>query len=175
MVQGGIVVAQPGLTHKIISTASDQQSLGKPVFHITDGHVEARHTGLPLVTHTVPHVMVSSTLTPRMSNLNISKAASLQLPKPVDVEKCTGKRDQSAQTEEGGHLSQHVLPETMSAKTDRSFEDELCKEAAAGQQHDAFRSLDQSKQSAAVNTQIRASNRYHEHVGMPASDREVKL
>ena len=146
------------MAQKIVSTASDQQSLGEPV--------------LPLVTHTVPHEMMSSTLTSQINNLtsqlgnlNIPKAASMQIQEPVDVKKCTG-------------FTQHVLPVTTSAQStgNRSFANELCREASAGQHHNAFRSLDHSKQSTAVNTQVRASNRHHEHLAVFAvSNHQVKL
>ena len=91
-----MVLDQRVLVPKFVSTASDQQGLGKSVFHLTNGHVEARHTGLPLVTHVVPQTGVSSTLAPQMNSLKISKALPQQ---PVFAV----KRDQSAQTDEESH------------------------------------------------------------------------
>ena len=114
-------------------------------------------------------------ITSPTSNLNISKADFMQLQKPVNAEKCTGKRYQSAPiAEEDRELSQHVLPVRMSSQSDRCFSDELCKDTP-GQQHDVFRSLDQSKQSSDVNTQVSTPNRHHEHVGTSASDCEATL
>ena len=99
MVPGGIVA--PGVVPRtIITTASNQQFLGNAVFHIADGHTAARHAGLPLVAQSVPHVIVSSTLTPQMNNLNISNAATTHSHKPVYLEKSAEKRNQSSQTEE---------------------------------------------------------------------------
>jgi len=148
VVPGGIVT--PGaMPRAIITTPSDQQFLGKAVFHIADGRTTARHAGLPLVAQSVPHVMVSSTLTPQMNNLNISNAASAHSQKPVYLEKSTEKRDQSAQTEENRDLSErvHLVTEVSQCDRDRVYAADSSKKAATGQQHVSSRFPDQSKQS----------------------------
>ena len=184
MVPGGII--QPGMIPRsIISTASDQQSSGKAVFHIADGRdTNARQTRLPLIAHSVPHVIVSSTLTPQMDSLNISNAASLQKPS-VYVEKSAGKRDQSAQTTEGRDSCEHVLPTTAAAQSDRHFHDESFKKEATGLQHGVgFGSVDQSKHSLHKNVgsqvvkkraYVNAADREHQHEleGRSASEHEV--
>ncbi|XP_073227617.1 uncharacterized protein [Porites lutea] len=76
MVGPGVLIAQSGL---------------RP-----NGLVEARHTGLPFVTHAVQQTMVSSSLTPSMNKLKISLENPQLLQKQVNTE----KRDQSAQTVE---------------------------------------------------------------------------
>ena len=95
MVQG-MVLDQRVLVPKFVSTTSDQQGLGKSVFHLTNDHVEARHTGLPLVTHAVPQTGVSSILTPQMNSLKISKG-------PPQQSVFAERRDQSAQTDDKSH------------------------------------------------------------------------
>ena len=76
MVGPGVLIAQSGL---------------RP-----NGLVEARHTGLPFVTHAVQQTVVSSSLTPSMNKLKISLENPQVLKKQVNAE----KRDQSAQTVE---------------------------------------------------------------------------
>ena len=147
MVPSGIVA--PGVVPRtIITTASDQQFLGNAVFHIADGRTAARHAGLPLVAQSVPHVIVSSTLTPQMNNLNISNAAATHSHKPVYLEKSGEKRNQSSQTEENIDSSEcvHMVTAASQCDGDGSFPVDSSKKAATGQQHVAFRFPDQSKQ-----------------------------
>lgn len=119
MVQG-MVLDQRVLVPKFVSTASDQQGLGKSVFHLSNGHVEARHTGLPLVTHVVPQTGVSSTLTPQMNSLKISKGPPQQ---PVFAE----KRDQCARTDQ----ESHGLKATASVSDSELFLVKLQRKAAS--------------------------------------------
>ena len=105
----GLVIAQPGLGRQFVTTASDQQSLGKPLVQLPSSHVEARHTRLPFVTPAMPPQTVVS----RMNDLKISGGTSQLLQKPVYAE----KRDQSAQTVEGRGLltcDSHSLPAAAS-------------------------------------------------------------
>ena len=105
MVGPGVLIAQSGL---------------RP-----NGLVEARHTGLPFVTHAVQQTMVSSSLTPSMNKLKISLENPPLLQKQVNTE----KRDQSAQTVEcigrPPHDS-HGRSETASVSNGR-FLVELCR------------------------------------------------
>lgn len=131
----------------IISTASDQQSTGMAVFSIAGGSTDSRQTGLPVATDAVPQAMVPSVLTPHMTNLKISNTPSVQIQKPVNVEKSTGKRDQSSQTAEGSSdWFEHVRSVMIAAESDGSS---LPVEAATALQHgvEVRSSTDQSKQS----------------------------
>ena len=122
----GMVIAQPGLGRQFVTTAPDQQSLGKPLVQLPSSHVEARHTGLPFVTTAMPPQTVVS----RMNDLKISGGTSQVLQKPVYAE----KRDQSAQTVEGRGLltcDSHGLPAAASV-SGRGFLLELYREAETG-------------------------------------------
>ena len=122
----GMVIAQPGLGRQFVTTASDQQSLGKPLVQLPSSHVEARHTGLPFVTTVMPPQTVVS----RINDLKISGGTSQVLQKPVYAE----KRDQSAQTVEGRGLltcDSHGLPAAASV-SGRGFLLELYREAETG-------------------------------------------
>lgn len=124
-----------------------QQSSGTVVFCIAGGSTDSRQTGLPVATDTVPQLMVPLMVTPHMTNLKISNTPSVQIQKPVDVEKSTGKRDQSSQTAEVSRdWFEHVPPVTIAAQSDRSS---LPVEAATALQHgvEVRSSTDQSKQS----------------------------
>lgn len=119
----------------IISTASDQQSLGSAVFCAAGGTTDSRQTGLPL----------SSMLTPQMTNLKISNT-SVQIQKPFDVEKSAGTNVQSSWTAEGSRDSLQVPPVMTAAQSDTY----LPAEAARTLQHDVgIMSTDQSNQSFA--------------------------
>lgn len=122
----GMVVAQPGLGRQFVPTASDQQSVGKPLVQLPSSHVEARHTGLPFVTPAMP----SQTMVSRLNDLKISGGTSQLLQKPVYAE----KRDQSAQTVEGRGLltcgSQGL--QAAASVSCRGFLLELCREVETG-------------------------------------------
>lgn len=62
------------------STTSGQVSVGNPLLQIVDGNVQARDASCSLLPHSYQNAqgMVSSTLTPQMSSLNISSAAFSQ-------------------------------------------------------------------------------------------------
>ena len=137
----GIVVAKPGSNIEdkatCISTASEQPSLGKAVFHVVKGP-DARQPGLPLA----PRVMVSSLLTPQM---NSSSATSQQSQKPVIVEKSV-KRDQDAQTAETKETSQQAPTITTLGQSKRRYPVEY-KTATELQEVVRCKSADQSRQS----------------------------
>ena len=141
----------PGpIPRTIISTASDQHSLGTAVFRKAAGSTDSIQTGLSSVIHRMPQVMISSTITPQMTKLKISNASSMQLQKPVEVEESTATRDQIFQTAEGSRdSSEHVLPVMIAAQSDPS----LPVEAATVLQHGVgIVSTDQSNQSLAGKT-----------------------
>ena len=141
----------PGaIPRTIISTASDQHSLGTAVFRKAAGSTDSIQTGLPSAIHGLPQVMISSTITPHMTKLKISNASSMQLQKPVEVEESTATRDQIFQTAEGSRdSSEHVLPVMIAAQGDPS----LPVEAATVLQHGVgIMSTDQSNQSLAGKT-----------------------
>lgn len=152
MVPAGDAVCPGAIQRAIISTTSDQQSLGQTGFHIADGTSDARQTGLRPATHRMPQVMVSSMLTPQMTNLKISSAlgSSVQLQKPVYVEKSAGKRDQSSQTVESSRDSLEHVPSLMATpQNDKNFPVELDKKAGTRPQALVeLGSSDQSKQPA---------------------------
>lgn len=91
VIPGMVTQFVPGLVSQFASTASDQQSVGKPLIQLANSHVEARHIGLPSVTYGLPPQTVVS----RMNDLKISIGTPQLVQKPVSAE----KRDQSAQTE----------------------------------------------------------------------------
>lgn len=91
VIPGMVTQFVPGLVSQFASTASDQQSVGKPLIQLASSHVEARHTELPSVTYALPPQTVVS----RMNDLKISIGTPQLVQKPVSAE----KRDQSAQTE----------------------------------------------------------------------------
>ena len=135
MVPAGEAVCPGAIPRAIISTTSDQQSLGKAVFHIAGATSDTRQTGLPSAIHRMPQVMVSSMLTPQMTNLKISNASSVQLQKPVYLEKSSGKRDQGSQTVESSRDSLELGPPlTTTPQNDKSVPVEFLKEAATGLQ-----------------------------------------
>lgn len=91
VIPGMVTQFVPGLISQFASTASDQQSVGKPLIQLANSHVEARHTGLPSVAYGLPPQTVVS----RMNDLKISIGTPQLVQKPVSAE----KRDQGAQTE----------------------------------------------------------------------------
>lgn len=135
----------PGaIPRAIISTTSDQQSLGQTVFHSADGASDSRQTGLSSATHRMPQVMVSSMLTPQMTNLKISNALG-----SVQLQKSSEKRDQSSQTVESSRDSLEHVPSLMAtSQSDENFPVELDKKAGTRPQAVVELRSDQSKQSA---------------------------
>lgn len=119
----------------IISTASDQQSLGTAVSCIAGGTTDSRQTGLRL----------SSTLTPQMTNLKISNT-SVQIQKPVDVEKSARTNIQSSWTVEGRRDSLQVPPVITAAQSETCLPAEV---ARTLQHHVGIMSTAQSNQSFA--------------------------
>ena len=108
----------------IISTASDQQSLGTAVFCTAGGRTtDSRQTGLPLF----------PTLTPQMTNLKISNTSSVQIQKPFDVEKSAGTDVQSSWTAEYSGDSSQVPPVIIASQSNATS---LPVEAARTLQHD---------------------------------------
>ena len=146
MVPAGDAVHPGAIPRAIISTTSDQQSLGQTVFHIVDGASDSRQTGLSSATHRMPQVMVSKMLTPQMTNLKISNA----LGSSVQLQKSSGKRDQSSQTVESSRDSLEHVPSLMAtSQSDENFPVELDKKAGTRPQAVVeLGSHDQSKQSA---------------------------
>lgn len=145
MVPAGDAVRPGVISRAIIPTTSDQQSLGQKVFHVADGASDSRQTGLSSATHRMPQVMVSSMLTPQMTNLKISNDIG-----SVQLQKSSGKRDQSSQTVESSRDSLERVPSLMAtSQSDENFPVKLDKKAGTRLQAVLeLRSSDQSKQSA---------------------------
>ena len=110
------VMASAGDVHQgaVVQKAniSSKQSTCK---EIGDSRSDTEHVEGPTSLQSVPHVMISSGLSPRMHNLNIADSSSMQLLKEHHVEKITQKRDQSAQTRENSEETFSDLPSTATS------------------------------------------------------------
>ena len=141
---GGIVVAQPRqIVNQAVTTVTDHQSLGKPVFHVVKGP-DVRQTGLQIT----PQGMVSTTLTPEMNKLNISNAISQQSQKSVIGEKSVAKKDQNIQTDGTETLQQDPPMRTLAQSSGRLPIEFSFKTVSAPQDVFRFKSpADQLRQS----------------------------
>ncbi|XP_068728212.1 uncharacterized protein [Montipora capricornis] len=110
------VMASAGDVHQgaVVQKAniSSKQSTCK---EIGDSRSDTEHVEGPTPLQSVPHIMISSGLSPRMHNLNIADSSSMQSRKEHHVEKITQKRDQSAQTRENSEETFSDLPSTATS------------------------------------------------------------
>ena len=155
---GGIAVAQPGVIAnnavssaslvsypgviggKAISTTSDNQSLGKTVFHVPKGQ-GSWPTGLPIVPQ------MSMIVTPQMKSLNISSTIPQQFQNHgIAAEKSTGMRDQDTQTEATETFQQAVAPRRITLQQSGESHPVEYSKKTLTQEGARFKS-DQSRQS----------------------------
>ena len=162
------ILAQSGMTHNIVSTASQSQSR-KPTMNIADGQVEGRNT-TPSKSSLLPHTdlqgMVSSSLlTHQLNSLNITSAASEQ------------ERGQLGQKAAGGY-DLALVPLEATTRQGQG--------AATRVQVIACNSTDQSKRGYVVRAEVdqcagksgsesNATGAHQEYSGTSGSDLEVKI
>ena len=184
-VSSASMVAHPGLVGgKAVSSASDHQSLGKTVFHVSNGQ-GAWHAGLPLV----PQMnILPQMLTPQINTQIITSATTQQFQKQgIAAEKSAGMRDQDTQTEAAGTCQQALAPpRTALQPSGKSYPVEYLKETLAQEGARFKLPADQSRQShdektntslvmtkgAGLNT---AEEGRHPHSSTVSSDYEVFL
>ena len=163
------ILAQSGMTHNIVSTASQSQSR-KPTMHIADGQAEGRNT-IPSRSSSLPHTdlqgMVSSSLTCQLNSLNITSAASEQ------------ERGQLSQTAASGYDLALVPLEATTRQGQGNG-------AATRVQVIPCNYTDQSKRGSVVSAEVdqcagksgsesNATDLHQEYSGTSGSDFEVKI